>query len=79
MADVVGRIGPAIDITETDEFDAPTRTVNLIDTSGRLHGRIQWLSDEVNESFHRSLLQLCVETMTSRPKPKSGRSPSAAS
>jgi hypothetical protein len=77
MNKIVGSIGPAIEITETEEFDAATRTLNLIDSSGRIHGRLQWLSSEMDEEgFDRSLLQFCIETMKQQRR---RRSPSAAS
>lgn len=79
MKEIIGSIGPAIEITETEEFDAATRTLNLIDSSGRIHGRIQWLSSEMDEEgFDRALLQFCVETMKRRRR-STRRSPSAAS
>jgi hypothetical protein len=77
MRDIIGGIGPQVEITETAEFDAPTRTVNLTDAAGRLHGRIQWLSEDIDEGFDRALLQLWVEATGCPALPT--RSPSAAS
>lgn len=65
-----------IELTESEAFDAPTRTVNITDDSGRLHGRIQWLADEVSEGFQRGVLRLYVEATTDQT---AIRSPSAAS
>lgn len=60
MADIIGRIGPATEITEVRSLDGPSTTYNLSDTSGRVHGRIIWLSDEVNEDFLREVAHLCA-------------------
>lgn len=75
MADVIGRIGPAVDISETPGFDAPTRTLLLSDTSANLHGRLEWLASEVDEQFLAELAVLCSVAMQSRLS----RSPSAES
>lgn len=76
-SNIVGSIRPGIELTETEAFDAPTRIVNVTDASGRLHGRIQWLADEVNEGFERGLLHLYIESTGEASTVI--RSPSAAS
>jgi hypothetical protein len=75
MNKIVGSIGPAAEITEAPGFAAPTRTLPLSDTSGNLHGMVQWLSSEVDEEFLAELAVLCSVAMRSRL----GRSPSVGS
>lgn len=68
MADIIGSIGPTVEITESEAFDAPTRTVNVTDAAGRLHGRVQWLAAETGEGFEQGLLALFMEA-TASPSP----------
>ena len=58
---VIGAIAPGAELTEAEAFDAPTRTVNVIDTTGRLRGQIQWLAEDVGEHSKPAILQFYAE------------------
>lgn len=75
MPDIVGRIAPQLEITETPSWDAPSKCLFLEDADGRLHGRIEWLASEVDEDFLRELAHLCAIAM----KGRAARHPFAAS
>lgn len=62
---VVGSIGPNVDISETPSWDAPSKCLFIEDAKGRLHGRIEWLSEEVDENFLRELANLSAVAMRS--------------
>lgn len=76
MADIVGRIGPALDITETPAWDAPAKCLFVEDGYGRLHGQIQWLASEVDEAFLDKLSTFCGLAIKER---STSRSPFRAS
>lgn len=76
MADIIGSIGPTVEITEVRSLDGPSTTLNLSDANGRLHGRVQWLSAEVTEEFLSEIAHLCAVAFLASPQRSS---PSAAS
>jgi hypothetical protein len=45
---IVGRIAPVADIREAPAFAGPVRTAEFFDSSGKLHGRVTWASDEAH-------------------------------
>lgn len=77
-ADIVGRIAPRADIREAPTWDAPTRIVEVSDASGRLHGRIIWLAEEVNPAFERAVLDLYVAATTESFMPPRSAAASSA-
>lgn len=77
MDKVVGRIGPAAEITETPSWDGATRCLFVEDTSGRLHFQIVALDDDVDDEFLRDFAQFCTSHM--KPRQKRLRDPFRAS
>lgn len=71
MAEIVGSIRPAVQITESEQFERPTVTLNLRDASGELHGQVRWVSSEVDEAFDAKLLELCITAFGANRHPSS--------
>lgn len=78
MADIVGTIKPqeAAAVSEAPAWEEPCRILIISDGTGRRHGRIEWLTSEVDEAFQAELAVLCSVAMRAR-KSASG-SPSAS-
>ena len=62
---VIGSIGPEADIREAPAFIGQTRNLEVSDATGRLHGRVHWLSQDMDEAFHAAFANLCGVAMRS--------------
>jgi hypothetical protein len=41
-------------------MDGPSRIIVVQDSSGRLHGRIEWVALEMDEAFNAALEEFCA-------------------